>query len=163
MRFFAGETSRAAPALSLAFAAAKIKNLPLALVKKIGAWLLGKSIDNGARRSNNWLDRWQSDILGTWGRVKSLTRAFLSSTDVPVLLLNKPIIVQWAMSEFFFQWNKYLCELGGGELNSWLCCIEFRGSQRRYLLSSLHLVIYDSVGNCLPTPPLIQHFALSEN
>ena len=25
----------------------------------------GTSVDNGARKSNNWLDRWQSDKLGT--------------------------------------------------------------------------------------------------
>ena len=93
--FLRGKQVEHATALSLAFAAAKIKNLPLALEKKIGAWLLGKSIDDGARRSNNWLDQWQSDILGTGGRVKSLTRGFFSSTDVPVLLLNKPIIAQW--------------------------------------------------------------------
>ena len=29
----------------------------------------GTSIDNGARKSNNWLDQWQSSVLGTGSRV----------------------------------------------------------------------------------------------
>ena len=48
----------------------------------------GTSFDNGARKSNNWLDQWQSGKLGTRSRVSSFLHAFTSSTDVPVLLLN---------------------------------------------------------------------------
>ena len=29
----------------------------------------GTSVDNGVRKSNNWLDQWQSDKLGTGSRV----------------------------------------------------------------------------------------------
>ena len=36
------------------------------------------------------VDQWQSGKLGTESRVKSLPRAFPSSNDVPVLLLNQP-------------------------------------------------------------------------
>ena len=32
----------------------------------------------------------------------SLKTAAKETTDVPVLLLNQPTIVQWRMSEFFF-------------------------------------------------------------
>ena len=50
----------------------------------------GTSVDDGARKSNNWLDRWLSGKLGTGGRVKSFSRTLLSSNDVPALLLNQP-------------------------------------------------------------------------
>ena len=50
------------------------------------------SVDNGACKSNNWLDQWQSGKLGNGSRVESFPRAFLSPTDVPVLLLNQPIV-----------------------------------------------------------------------
>ena len=36
------------------------------------------------------VDQWQRGKLGTGSRVKSLQRAFPSSNDVPVLLLNQP-------------------------------------------------------------------------
>ena len=36
------------------------------------------------------VDQWQRGKLGTGSRVKSLLRAFPSSNDVPVLLLNQP-------------------------------------------------------------------------
>ena len=36
------------------------------------------------------VDQWQRGKLGTGSRVKSLPRAFPSSNDVPVLLLNQP-------------------------------------------------------------------------
>ena len=36
------------------------------------------------------VDQWQSGKLATGSRVKSLPRAFPSSNDVPVLLLNQP-------------------------------------------------------------------------
>ena len=52
----------------------------------------GTSVDDGARKLNNWLDQWQSGKLGTESRVQSFPRAFPSSTDVPVLLLNQPIM-----------------------------------------------------------------------
>ena len=51
----------------------------------------GTSVDDGARQSNRWLDQWQSGKLATASGVQSFPRAFLSSTDVPVLLLNQPI------------------------------------------------------------------------
>ena len=51
----------------------------------------GTSVDDGACQSNRWLDQWQSGKLGTGSGVQSFPRAFLSSTDVPVLLLNQPI------------------------------------------------------------------------
>ena len=44
--------------------------------------------DNGARKSNNWLDQWQNGKLGTGSRVSFSLLS--SSTDVPVLLLNQP-------------------------------------------------------------------------
>ena len=53
---------------------------------------MGTSVDNGARKSNNWLDQWQSGKLGTGSRVSSFPRAFPSPTDVPVLVLNQPIV-----------------------------------------------------------------------
>ena len=43
-----------------------------------------------ARKSNNSLDQWQSGKLGTGSRVQSFPRAFPSSNDVPILLLNQP-------------------------------------------------------------------------
>ena len=52
----------------------------------------GTSVDDGARKSNNWLDQWQSDKLGTGSQVLSFSRAFPSSKDVRVLLLNQPIV-----------------------------------------------------------------------
>ena len=36
------------------------------------------------------VDQWQRGKLGTGSRVKSFPRAFPSSNDVPVLLLNQP-------------------------------------------------------------------------
>ena len=50
----------------------------------------GTSVDDGARKSNNWLDQWLSGKLGTGSRVQSFPRAFPSSNDAPVLLLNRP-------------------------------------------------------------------------
>ena len=41
-------------------------------------------------KPNNWLDQWQSGKLGTGSHVQSFLRAFPSSTDVPVRLLNQP-------------------------------------------------------------------------
>ena len=51
----------------------------------------GTSVDDGARKSKNWLDQWQSDKVGTGSRVQSFSRAFPSSNDVRVLSLNQPI------------------------------------------------------------------------
>ena len=51
------------------------------------------SVDNDVHKSNNWLDQWQSGKLGTGSRVYSFPRAFPSPTDVPVLLLNQPILL----------------------------------------------------------------------
>ena len=51
---------------------------------------MGTSVDDDARKSNNWLDQWESSKLSTGSRVQSFPRAFPSSTDVPVLLLNQP-------------------------------------------------------------------------
>ena len=50
----------------------------------------GTSVDDGALKSDNWLDQWQSGKLSTGSRVWSFPSAFPSSTDVPVLLLNQP-------------------------------------------------------------------------
>ena len=50
----------------------------------------GTSVDDDARKSNNWLDQSQSSKLNTGSRVQSFPRAFPSSTDIPVLLLNQP-------------------------------------------------------------------------
>ena len=66
----------------------------------------GTSVDEGARKSNNWLDQWQSGKLGTGSRVWSFPRAFPSSTDVPVLLLNQPNM--WVK----FVVGSYPCRLG---------------------------------------------------
>ena len=54
----------------------------------------GTSVDDGERKLNNWLDQWQSGKLGTGSRVQSFPRAFPSSTDVPVMLLNQPNVVK---------------------------------------------------------------------
>ena len=50
----------------------------------------GTSVDGSTRKSNNWLDQWQSGKLSTGSRVQSFSCAFPSLTDVPVLLLNQP-------------------------------------------------------------------------
>ena len=42
----------------------------------------GTSVDDGTRKSNNWLDQWQSGKLSTGSRVKTFPRAFPWSTDV---------------------------------------------------------------------------------
>ena len=41
-------------------------------------------------KSINWLDQWRSGKLGTGSRIQSFPRAFPSSNDVSVLLLNQP-------------------------------------------------------------------------
>ena len=41
-------------------------------------------------KSINWLDQWRSGKLGTGSRIQSFLRAFPSSNDVSVLLLNQP-------------------------------------------------------------------------
>ena len=51
----------------------------------------GASGYNCSRKSNNWLDQWQSSKLGTRSQVWSFARPFLLSKEVPVLLLNQPI------------------------------------------------------------------------
>ena len=71
----------------------KRQNVHFWLTCSLTGWFsnrTGTSADDGARRSNNWPDQWQSGILGTESRVKSFPRAFPSSTDFPVLLLNQP-------------------------------------------------------------------------
>ena len=50
----------------------------------------GTSVDDGVRKSTNWLDQWLSGKVGTGSRVKSFSRALPSSNDVPALLLNQP-------------------------------------------------------------------------
>ena len=45
---------------------------------------MGTLVDDGARKSNNWIDQWSSDKLGTGSRVQSFPRDFPSSNDVPV-------------------------------------------------------------------------------
>ena len=48
----------------------------------------GTSVDDGARKSNNWLDQWQSGKLAAKVTFSPFPRAF-PSCDVPVLLLNR--------------------------------------------------------------------------
>ena len=62
------------------------------LLNKRLIYRAGTSVEEGALKSNNCLDQWQSGKLSTGSRVKSFPRAFPSSTDVPVLLLNQPKI-----------------------------------------------------------------------
>ena len=59
----------------------------------------GTSVEDGARKTNNCLDQWQSGKLGIRSRVQSFSRAFLSSTDVPVLLLNISLIKLKALAK----------------------------------------------------------------
>ena len=76
------------------------RNTPAKGVKKLQTptllgWFSNRtetSVDDGACKLNNWLDQWQSGKLGTGSRVQSFPRAFPSSSDVPVLLLNQPIM-----------------------------------------------------------------------
>ena len=42
----------------------------------------GTSVDDGARKSNDWIDQWQRDKLDTGSQVQSISRAFPSSNDV---------------------------------------------------------------------------------
>ena len=63
---------------------------PSSLLKLPGWFRTGTSVDDGARKSKNWLDQWHSRKLGTGSRVYSLPCAFLSSNNVPILLLNQP-------------------------------------------------------------------------
>ena len=52
----------------------------------------GTSVDDGMHKLNNWLDQWQSGKLGSGSHVWSFPCAFPSSTDIPVLMLNQPIV-----------------------------------------------------------------------
>ena len=56
---------------------------------------------NQATALTGRLDQWQSGKLGTGSRVWSFPRAFPSSTDVPVLLLSQPIIVNLPLFRCF--------------------------------------------------------------
>ena len=59
---------------------------------------MGTSVDDCARKSNKWLDQWQSGKLGAGSRVQSFPCALPSSNDVPVLLLNQPnlmVVYSW--------------------------------------------------------------------
>ena len=56
---------------------------------------------NQATALTGRLDQWQSGKLGTRSRVWSFPRVFPSSTDVPVLLLSQPIIVNLALFRCF--------------------------------------------------------------
>ena len=61
--------------------------------EKVLGWFsnrTGKSVDDGARKSNNWVDQWKSGKLGAESRVLSFPRTFPSSNDVRALLLNQP-------------------------------------------------------------------------
>ena len=59
---------------------------------------MGTSVDDCARKSNNWLDQWQSSKLRTGSHVQSFRRAFQSSADVPVRLLNQLLLcyITWS-------------------------------------------------------------------
>ena len=68
---------------------------------------MGMSVDNGARKSNNWLDQcrvtnWATEVVLSPFRVLS----FLP-TDVPVLLLNQPI-VSWHKKDCYASPHKTL-------------------------------------------------------
>ena len=52
----------------------------------------GTSVDDCVRKSNNRLDQCQRGKLGTRSRFQSFLLAFLSSNDVPILLLNQPTL-----------------------------------------------------------------------
>ena len=69
----------------------------------------GTSVDDDARKSNNWLDQWESSKLSTGSRVQSFARTFLSSTDVSVLLLNQPNKERQQISSNFFQYTTSFC------------------------------------------------------
>ena len=71
--------------------------VPLFSTVNIIGWFSNRtrtSVDDGAHKSNNWLDQWQNGKLNTWSHVQSFLRAFPLSTDVPVLLLNQPSMWQ---------------------------------------------------------------------
>ena len=68
-------------------------SIPSVPLNKLLVWFsnrTGTSVDNGARKSNNWLDQWQSGKLGTGSRVYSFPLPFPLPTDVPVMWLNQP-------------------------------------------------------------------------
>ena len=50
----------------------------------------GTSNDNGARKSNNWLDQWLSENWLPEVEFSPFHALSPSSNDVPVLLLNQP-------------------------------------------------------------------------
>ena len=79
------------------------------LTPRIIGWFSNRtetSVDDGARKSNNWLDQWLSVKLGTGSRVLSFPRAFLTSNDVPMLLLNQP-------NTYDVRWCSCITEVGG--------------------------------------------------
>ena len=63
------------------------------------------SVHDDARKSNNWLNQWESSKLSTGSRVQSFPRTFLSSTDVSVLLLNQPNKERQQISSNVFQYT----------------------------------------------------------
>ena len=66
----------------------------------------GTSVDDGARKSNNWLDQWLSGKLCTGSRDYSYSRAFPTWNDVPVLLLNQPL--KFSLAQLLFPVNREL-------------------------------------------------------
>ena len=74
--------------------------VPLKMVKERNVFLKlflsplvqedSKRIVNAIHSARPALDQWQSGKLGTGSCIQSVPRAFPSSTDVPVLLLNQP-------------------------------------------------------------------------
>ena len=70
----------------------KKKKRKQALALSLLGWLSnrpGTSVDNGARKSNNWLDQWLSGKLSTGSRVV-LSARFPVVKWRPLLLLNQP-------------------------------------------------------------------------
>ena len=65
---------------------------------------MGTSVDDGAHKSNNWLDQWQSGKLGTGNRIHSFPST--CSTNVPVLLLNQPIISTGWKVQYIYSVNE---------------------------------------------------------
>jgi len=109
----------------------------------------GTSVDDGARKSNNWLDQWQSDKLGTGSRVKSFSRAFPSSNDVRVLLLNQPIN---PLDETFDLLNLLIARTVGQHVRGLLGLkLEIYATSKGHHHRRLHVILYLSFGEQIRT------------
>ena len=87
--------------------------------KRLFGWFsnrTGTSVDDCARKSNNWLDQRQRGKFGTGSPVKSFPRDFPSSIDFPVLSLNQPFKRELKQRRFWAthvnrKWNFCTLEL----------------------------------------------------